>query len=99
MGGLGENSSGDIFLAFSTANRGLAPRTRPRPCHWQCACSPTRRSSPLFEAAADATEEAIVNALCAATTMVGISGHVAHELPLDRLLTALRRYGRAPIPS
>ncbi|MGA7282600.1 MAG: P1 family peptidase, partial [Acidimicrobiia bacterium] len=41
--------------------------------------------SPLFRAAADAVEESIINALCAAETMVGFRGRVAHELPLDRL--------------
>lgn len=95
MGGLGEDSSGDIFLAFSTANRGLGP-----PYAGSVPMSvrmlPNEALTPLFEAVADATEEAIVNALCAATTMVGIDAHIAHELPLDRLLTALRRYGRVP---
>ena len=95
MGGLGEDSSGDIFLAFSTANRGLGPPNA-SPAPRSVRMLPNEALSPLFEAVAEATEEAIVNALCAATTMVGIDGHVAHELPQDRLLTALRRYARVP---
>jgi D-aminopeptidase len=89
-GGLGENSSGDIFLAFSTANRGL---TAP-PAH-EAAITvrmlPHEALTPLFEAAADATEEAIVNALCAAVTMTGVDGRTAYALPLDRLQAAMRR--------
>ena len=66
VGGNGDNGSGDLFLAFSTGNRGMdsrdayAPVDRPHVCN--------RRDQPLFEAVADATEEAIVNALCMATT-------------------------------
>lgn len=90
-GGLGEDSSGDIFLAFSTANRGLAGGRPPGETidvrmlpHWAL--------TPLFEAVAEATEEAIVNALCAATTMVGVDGRTAYALPLDRLRALMRRY-------
>lgn len=50
------------------------------------------RFSPLFEAVSEATEEAILNALCAATTMVGVDGHTAHALPLDRLQEIMQRY-------
>ncbi len=89
-GGLGENSSGDIFLAFSTANRGLTA-----PCAHDAAITvrmlPHEALTPLFEAAADATEEAIVNALCAAVTMIGVNGRTAYALPLDRLQAAMRR--------
>jgi D-aminopeptidase len=95
MGGLGANSSGDIFLAFSTANRGMG-ETRPL-------CDPVavrmlqhEAMTSLFEAVADSTEEAIVNALCAATTTVGISGHTAYELPLARVQEIMRRYNRLP---
>jgi D-aminopeptidase len=92
-GGLGENFSGDIFLAFSTGNLGLRERagedgTLP------VRMLPNEAMNPLFEAAADATEEAIVNALCAATTTTGIDGLTAYAIPLDRLRTAMRRYGR-----
>jgi D-aminopeptidase len=53
---------------------------------------PHAAMTPLFEATADATEEAILNALCAATTTTGIDGRVAHALPLDRLREAMARY-------
>jgi D-aminopeptidase len=47
---------------------------------------------PLFQAAAEATEEAILNALTAAETMTGLAGHTAHALPLDRLVEAMQRH-------
>jgi D-aminopeptidase len=51
--------------------------------------------TPLFEAVAEAVEEAIVNALCMADTMTGINSHTAHALPLDRLQEVMREYHRA----
>jgi L-aminopeptidase/D-esterase-like protein len=90
VGGYGSNGSGDIFLAFSTANPGVAvrdARTRPE-------MLPNDAMSPLFLGAVQATEEAIVNALVAAKTMKGINGSTAHALPTDRLLEVLRRYNR-----
>ncbi len=93
VGGLGENTSGDLFLAFSTANRGLYGQSEDGiPIDLQM--MPDNHLSLLFEAVADATEEAILNALCAATTVVGIDGNTAHALPLDRLVEVLRSYGR-----
>jgi D-aminopeptidase len=50
--------------------------------------------TPLFEAAAEATEEAILNALCAATTMTGRDGNTAYALPLDTLCEVMERHGR-----
>jgi D-aminopeptidase len=92
-GGLGENSSGDIFLAFSTANRGLIePRQHGESLTVRMV--PNDALTPLFEAVADATEEAIINALCAATTTTGIEGRTAHALPLNRLRAVMRQYGR-----
>jgi len=91
VGGLGENGSGDIFLAFATANRGLGasdPAAPPVPVRML----PNPAMTPLFEAAAEATEEAIVNALCAATTTVGIDGVTAHALPHDRLVEVMGRH-------
>jgi L-aminopeptidase/D-esterase-like protein len=52
--------------------------------------------SPLFLATAQATEEAILNALVAAETMVGINGNTVYELPHDRLIGLLRKYNRIP---
>jgi len=98
-GGLGEDSSGDIFLAFSTANRGLGGqgddgegRSERRAAETiDVRMLPHEALTPLFEATAEATEEAIVNALCMATTMTGIDGRTAYALPLDRLRALMRR--------
>ncbi len=100
MGGIGANSSGDIFLAFSTANRGLhqpealahGPNAQISPIPVQML--PNEALTVLFEAVAEATEEAILNALCAATTMRGVNGRVVHALPLERLQDVLRHYRR-----
>lgn len=93
VGGLGENTSGDIFIAFSTANRGLhgVPDSH-RPILVQML--PDHSLDVLFEAVADATEEAILNALCAATTMEGIEGRTVHAIPLERLVELMRKYRR-----
>ncbi len=86
VGGLGANGSGDIFLAFATGNRiGLS-----EPVSTVRMLSPDAMTS-LFQAAAEATEEAILNALTAAETMTGIHGRTAHALPLDRLRAVVRR--------
>ncbi len=96
-GGLGENYSGDIFLAFSTGNLGLGSR-RGADGALSMRMLPNEAMNPLFEAAADATEEAIVNALCAATTMTGVNSRTAYAIPLDRLEEVMRKYGRLAGP-
>lgn len=87
VGGIGFNGSGDIFLAFATGNHvyhgDLVSNVR--------MLSPDSMN-PLFQAAAEATEEAILNALTAAETMTGFAGHTAHALPLDRLVEAMQRH-------
>ena len=80
-GGGGENSSGDIFLAFATGNRGLQPRTRAHGDDGGRRCSTTTTSTTLFWATIEATEEAILNALVAAETMTGRDGITFHALP------------------
>jgi len=90
MGGIGGNTSGDIFIAFSTANAG-ADRADAL-ATWQSV--PNDQINPLFEATVDATSEAILNALLAAETMTGANGRRVFALPHDRLLAALRKYGR-----
>jgi D-aminopeptidase len=90
MGGRGENSSGDIFVAFSTANPGTSGDTGVA----RLAMLPNARLNPLFAATIQATEEAIVNALLAAETMTGANDVRVYALPRDRLLAALRKYGR-----
>jgi len=90
MGGVGGNSSGDIFIAFSTANpraavdTGLATVTQ----------LPNERINPMFEATVQATEESIVNALLAADTMTGADDLRVTALPHERLREILRKYNR-----
>jgi D-aminopeptidase len=91
VGGYGHESSGDIFLAFSTANHHEGKIEKA----YEVTTLPLDTMDPLFHATADATEEAIVNALCAAETMTGRAGHTAHALPLDRLVEVLGRYGKS----
>lgn len=88
-GGL-DNGSGDIFLAFATGNTGV-PRAGSAeiPLTLPVAALPAERMSPLFEAAADATEESILNALLTAETMTGRDGIAAHGLDARTLLPAL----------
>jgi D-aminopeptidase len=85
VGGIGADSSGDIFLAFATGNRGLPGAKEAEPETVSCRMLPNAHMTPLFEACAEATEEAILNALCMATTMTGIEGRTIHALPLDRV--------------
>jgi D-aminopeptidase len=87
VGGIGANGSGDIFIAFSTANHigQSAKVARVR------MLNPDAMTA-LFRAAAEATEEAILNALCMAETMSGRDGRVIHALPLDCLQAIMRRY-------
>jgi len=89
VGGIGANGSGDIFIAFSTANR-VDPRA---PTSTVSMVSPDGMTV-LFRAAAEATEEAILNALCKAETMTGFQGRTAYALPLDRLQETMRAYKR-----
>ena len=94
QGGFGGNGSGDIFIAFSTAN----------PKVWSATdVSSVRMLSndqmdPLFKATAQATEAAITNALLAAETMTGADDVRVYAMPVDRMLEAMKRYGRAPAP-
>ena len=90
MGGRGEDSSGDIFIAFSTANPEAGKETGTA----QLTMLPNERINPLFRAAVDATEEAIVNAMVAAETMKGIDGNTVHAIPHDRLRRILEKYDR-----
>jgi L-aminopeptidase/D-esterase-like protein len=89
-GSVASNGSGDIFIAFSTANPGAA---RPNETA-SLTMLPNERLNPLFEATVQATEEAIVNALVAAETMTGVDGRTVIALPHDRLQEVLMEYGR-----
>lgn len=90
MGGIGGDSSGDIFIAFSTANPEAAASDRIAIIQ----AIPNETINPVFEATIDATSEAILNAMLAAETMTGANGRTVYALPPDRLLAALRKYGR-----
>ena len=90
MGGRGENSSGDIFIAFSTANTRVYGDTGVA----NVAMLPNARINPLFAATVQATEAAIVNAMLAAETMTGRDDFRVYALPHDRLMAAMRKYGR-----
>ncbi|HKK27541.1 MAG TPA: P1 family peptidase [Gemmatimonadota bacterium] len=87
-GSISENGSGDIFIAFSTANHVR---------HWG---SDLKRQgmvtdiTPLFRGVVDATEEAVINALVAGRTMTGRDGNTVHAIPHDRLRQVLKAYGR-----
>jgi D-aminopeptidase len=90
-GGYGGNTSGDIFLCFSTGNR--MPTESKKPA--KLTMVPHTALNPFFEAAADATEEAILNALCAAETMTGYKGRTIHALPLEDLRRIMSEHRRA----
>lgn len=89
-GSVSGNGSGDIFIAFSTAN----PRANAEPGPNAVQTVSNERISPLFEATVEATEEAIVNAMVGAKTMTGIDGHTVYALPHDKLLQVLKKYNR-----
>jgi len=84
------NGSGDIFIAFSTAN----PGAEAAPESAAVTMVSNARISALFEATVQATEEAIVNALVAAETMVGVDGHRSEAISHAALVAALRKYNR-----
>ncbi len=90
VGGFGAHSSGDIFLAFSTAEAQASDSGATQ----LVPMLPNDRIDPLFIAVSQATEEAIVNALIAAKTMTGIDGNRVHALPHDRLRAILRDHNR-----
>jgi len=90
VGGHGGHYSGDIFLAFSTANPGVAGREG----RWQVEMLSNDEMDPLLTATVQAVEEAIVNVLVAAETMVGINGVTVHAMPLERVRALLRQHNR-----
>jgi D-aminopeptidase len=92
VGGAGERSSGDIFLAFATGNQ-LANAEVESAVH-SVRAVPDRALSELYWAAIEATEEAIINALVAAETMTGRDGITAHALPHQRLQEAMTALAR-----
>lgn len=90
VGCVGHDGSGDLFLAFSTGNQVPAEAKKP----YTVTALSGKLMNNLFEATAEAVEEAILNALTAAETMVGWQGRVAYALPLDELKRVMAKYGR-----
>jgi D-aminopeptidase len=90
MGSIAGNGSGDIFVAFSTANAAALKGEQLA----QSTSIGNDYLDPFFAATVEATEEAIVNAMVAARDMQGNEGHYARALPHDRLVALLKRYGR-----
>ena len=84
------DGSGDIFIAFSTANAGAATSKSTR----QITMLPNEQMNPLFLATVQATEEAVINAMVAAETMKGINDFEVIALPHDRLREVLKKYNR-----
>jgi D-aminopeptidase len=89
-GSIAGNGSGDIFIAFSTANPGASDVGHVV----EVRMVPNGSLDPLFAATVEATEEAIVNAMVAATDMSGINGHHVRALPHDQLRAVLAKYNR-----
>jgi len=89
-GSISGNGSGDIFVAFSTANPGAAGAKDMA----QLEMLPNGRLGPVFAATVEATEEAIINALVVAETITGRDDHKMHALPHDALRDVMRKYGR-----
>lgn len=89
-GGVGSNSSGDIFVAFSTANADAARDTG----LVAVTMLPNNRINEIFNATVQATEEAIINAMVAAETMTGVNDNTVYALPHDRLKEVMKKYNR-----
>lgn len=89
-GAIGGNGSGDIFLAFSTANKNAYSTDKEE----QVTTMPNDFENALFVATIQATEEAIINALFAGKTLVGINGNTVYGLPVDAVLKIMKKYNR-----
>jgi D-aminopeptidase len=90
LGSISGDSSGDIFVAFSTANpgAGLADKAV------NVQMLPGDQMDALFQATIEATEEAVVNAMVAAKSMTGVNGHTVEALPHEKLREVLKKYNR-----
>ena len=90
VGGFGSNGSGDIFIAFSTANSESYNREEIK----KISFLPNDLMNPFLKATTQATEEAIINALVSANTMIGINNNTVYKLPHDELKNILKKYNR-----
>jgi D-aminopeptidase len=93
LGSISGNGSGDIFIAFSTANAGAGLVQKSANVRTLA----NGQMDSLFEATVQATEEAVVNAMIAAKTMTGINGDAVEALPHDRLREVLKKYNRLTV--
>ena len=95
---IASHGSGDLFIAFATGNRGLSRTAGERDPRQvvETRMVVDRAISPLFQAAVEATEAAVVNALLSAETLTGRDGITARALDHERLLDVMARYGRGP---
>ena len=89
-GGIGGNGSGDIFLAFSTANKNAYSTDKEQ----MVTTMANDSMNALFAATVQATEEAIINALFAGEKLVGINGNTMHALPKEKVIAILKKYNR-----
>ena len=96
LGSTSGNGSGDIFIAFSTANPNTA---KPSGDLASVSMLPNDQMGPIFDATVQATEEAIVNAMVGARDMTGVSGHIVTALPHDGLRRTLEKYNRLAQPA
>jgi len=103
VGGYAQDTSGDIFIVFSTANAKLALEHAGQLSELKkneftqakdLSMIANSQMDALFEATVQVTEEAIVNAMIAAETMKGVNGNTAYAIPHDRLREVLRKYNR-----
>ena len=90
VGSISGDGSGDIFIAFSTAN----PHAAYAKGAVDIKMLPNDALDPVFAATVQATEEAIVNAMIAAETMTGVDGHRVTALPHEQLRSVLKKYNR-----
>jgi D-aminopeptidase len=97
-GGVGEHTSGDLFVCFATGNRGRLSNYKvgDAPITIEVIMLSDLVITHLYDAVVEATEEAIVNAVLAAETMVGRDGITAYALDPDRLIEVMREFGRGP---
>ncbi|WP_228858762.1 DmpA family aminopeptidase [Xenorhabdus sp. PB61.4] len=88
VGGVARNTSGEIFIAFSTTNNDAFSREDIKTIK----ILPNDKLDPLYEATVSATEEAIINAMFAAETMVGRNGNISYSIPKERVIKILERH-------
>jgi D-aminopeptidase len=87
---VGGNGSGDIFIAFSTANKNAYSTDKEQ----QVTTMSNEYMNALFTATIQATEEAIINALFAGKTLVGINGNTMYGLPKEKVVSIMKKYNR-----